>query len=151
MCDMGTWDVGVAADRIVDGCVCPMDVNFVHTQGQTVASINTVCLGLIGEISVVAESLRMLGPKRYDVTAVWGLLKGYSVHTRIEWIYADGTEDSIEDDLVACFMNHTQHFGKKLRATPNAVLNDGTIRIECAARKLPIFADPDALAGDVDV
>lgn len=69
----------------------------------------------------------ILGTARYDVCALWGLLKGR---------LSKGTSISVEDEsqpwstgVSALFANSTQHFGKSMRAAPDAVLDDGLMDI----------------------
>ena len=61
-----------------------------------------------------------LGTARYDVCALWGLLKGRTTNASVkvdgkDWISGVG----------ALFVNTTQHFGKGMRAAPAARLDDG--------------------------
>ena len=60
LCDLGTWDLKTAAEIIAEGRVCKMDVNMVKTAGESIASINTICFGLIGDIGGEPEPVKQL-------------------------------------------------------------------------------------------
>lgn len=62
-----------------------------------------------------------LGPARYDICALWGLLKGRT--SREVSVKVDGSEWT--KGVGAVFINTTQHFGKGMRAAPEARLDDG--------------------------
>ena len=49
----------------------------------------------------------LLGTKRYDVCALWGLLKGRQAAVKV---VADG--QVVAERASTFFLNHTQHFGK---------------------------------------
>ena len=142
--DMACTDVMEMATRIATGKVCNMDLVKVTVEGASVYSMNCLCLGLTGDVGVAAESFRCLGGARYDACAVWGVLKGKLEPYKIEYTTKDGERIVIEEDFVTAFANHTQYFGKKLRATPKAVLDDGlldimTIRNAKRAKALQLF------------
>lgn len=88
-------------------------------------SVNTAIFGLVGDIGVIAEKFRWMGPGRYDAVAVWGLLKGFKQHVLIDVIDEDGKEIHLDEHLLTVVVNHTQHFGKGMRVCPNAAANDG--------------------------
>ena len=87
--------------------------------------MNTAVFGLVGDIGVIAEKFRWMGPGRYDAVAVWGLLKGFKQHVLIDVIDEDGKEIHLDEHLLTVVVNHTQHFGKGMRVCPNAAANDG--------------------------
>ena len=62
----------------------------------------------------------LLGTARYDVCAMWGLLKGRQCAVDI---VIDGTK--WQEGIGAMFVNTTQHFGKGMRAAPSAQVDDG--------------------------
>eukprot|EP01061_Rhynchopus_euleeides_P001420 TRINITY_DN11001_c0_g1_i2.p1 TRINITY_DN11001_c0_g1~~TRINITY_DN11001_c0_g1_i2.p1 ORF type:complete len:548 (+),score=118.42 TRINITY_DN11001_c0_g1_i2:170-1813(+) len=125
MLDLGTWDPRVAAERICDGYITAIDtIHVTDSEGLNLHSINGVFWGLIGNVAVSAERAwlrKALGPKRYDAMAVWGVFKKQSFQAVVT---IDG--EQIESKrYTTMFVNNTQHFGKALRATPDAFLNDG--------------------------
>ena len=125
--DLGTWSLAEAARRIGRGDSVAMDAVKVSTNGgaSRVASVNLVAWGLVGDVGVVAEGFRMLGPARYDAVAAWGVAKGGGWPCKIKFELADGTSKSVDEKLMTAFINSTQHFGKGLRPTPHARLDDG--------------------------
>ena len=125
MCDLGTWDLAEAAAIVARGEICPMDINLVQTLGTTAASANCAIWGLVGDIGVIAENFRWMGPGRYNACAVWGLLKGFSQHVVMDVIDKNGANVRFEGDYLTVYINQTQHFGKGMRATPDAAVNDG--------------------------
>ena len=77
--------------------------------------MNTAIFGLVGDIGVIAEKFRWMGPGRYDAVAVWGLLKGFKQHVLIDVIDEDGKEIHLDEHLLTVVVNHTQHFGKEAK------------------------------------
>ena len=63
-------------------------------------------------------------PRRYDVCALWGVLKARTTKLRVT---AD--EELLLPDASSIFINSTQYFGKGLRGTPLAVWDDGKVDI----------------------
>jgi len=137
MCDLGTWDLEEAARIIGEGKRAKMDVCTVRCggeasgAGETIASVNTCIMGLIGDIGVLAESYRWMGPSRYENVAAIKLLCNYKQHIRMTLTYKDGTEVIKDDFFLTCFCNMTQFFGKGLRAAPFAKLDDGVFDLVC--------------------
>ena len=124
--DMGSLDPCEVARRIGRGEACWMDVNHVeHGAARPVLSINTVAWGLVGDVGVMAEDWRVLGPSRYDACALWGVAKGAYAMLNVE---ADG-ESLASGKCVTAFANHTQYFGSGLRAAPAARLDDGLLDV----------------------
>ncbi len=93
-------------------------------EGDTIYSMNCICLGLIGNAAVSAEAFRFLGGVRYDVSAVWNVLKGCQSRYKLDITQKNGTKFSLDETFVGCIVNQTQYFGKNLRATPAALLDD---------------------------
>lgn len=129
MCDFGTWELHVAAQRIADGAVQKMDAILVTTGGETICSINEVACGLVGDIGTLAEDYRWMGPKRYENVAAFKLLCGYSQHTVVEWKDETGSAQRVDDNFLTVFINQTQHYAKGLRAAPYARVDDGLMNL----------------------
>ena len=132
----GSVTVETAVEAIIGGCAPRADANRV-VYGPDPAvdvrySINVVgwtadqCMGAIN-----IEGWRsLLGPARYDVCAFWGLLKGREASIKVE---ADGK--CVANAASTFFLNQTQHFGKKMRACPNAWWDDGLFDMEWISDK----------------
>mmetsp|Transcript_27465 Transcript_27465/g.54893 ORF Transcript_27465/g.54893 Transcript_27465/m.54893 type:complete len:466 (-) Transcript_27465:14-1411(-) len=98
----------------------------VTAKGETICSINTLVFGLIGDIGVLAEGLRVCGPSRYENTAFIKLLCGYQKHITITFTFTDGSTSVTDADYLSCFINLTQYFGKGHRVCPEARLDNGS-------------------------
>jgi diacylglycerol kinase family enzyme len=123
--------MAVAAKTVVEGRVSWMDVNLVTTYNECIASINELSVGLIGDVGIVAEAFRCLGPARYDVMALWGLLKGFGQKISLDILDKKGSRVQMKDSYTTVFVNSTQHFGKGMRAAPSAKLDDGLMDLVC--------------------
>jgi diacylglycerol kinase family enzyme len=63
-----------AAQRIVAGRTCPLDVMRVDAEGRTDYCVTIVGWAGVGDINARAERLRRLGPPRYAFAALWQIL-----------------------------------------------------------------------------
>ena len=63
-----------------------------------------------------------MGPGRYDACAIWGVLRNPSRPCKVTVV---DTGKVYKGSMATAFVNNTQHFGKEMRAAPNAVLDDG--------------------------
>lgn len=90
MCDFGTWSLEEGATIIADGKTADMDVCKVETDGDIIASVNTIIFGLIGDIGVMAEAFRWCGPSRYENVAGIKLLCSYKQHVKMRLTGKDG-------------------------------------------------------------
>jgi len=93
-------------------------------------SVNLVSLGLIGDIGTTADLCRCMGPVRYDICGLWGLLKGYE--KTFTFVYRDMKQNvmkTITQPMVTLFAMSTQYFGKGHRASPYSRLDDGLMNI----------------------
>jgi len=70
---------------------------------------------------------RCLGPARYDLCALWTILKKISKSMKVVGGDDPHSDNMINEDgpVVSLFINQTQYFGKGLRAAPDAKLDDG--------------------------
>lgn len=121
MKDLGTWDVAEACRRVARGASFAMDANRVRLSDNCIHSINEISWGLVGDVGVVSEGWRWIGPVRYDLCAMWSLAKA---QRRMCDLKIDDQEQ-ITADFTTLFVNQTQYFGKGLRACPAAMLDDG--------------------------
>lgn len=128
-------NIDAAVDAIIAGCAPFVDVNRVSYGPQpehVIHSINVVgwtadqCMGAIN-----IDSWRpILGTARYDICALWGLLKGREAAVRVS---VDG--QPVTEAASTFFLNHTQHFGKQMRACPHALWDDGRFDIAFISAK----------------
>ena len=130
MLDLGCWDPVEAATRIAVGETAWIDALHVQDESKKVDtySINGIFWGLVGDVAVSSERpwLRnFFKAKRYDVVAVWSVLKGQTWTAKVT---IDGHELH-EREFTTVFINNTQHLGKALRSTPNAYVDDGVMDV----------------------
>ena len=100
------------------------DVAKVETGGQTVYCVTLVGWAGVADINCTAERLRMLGPPRYAVAALWHILSAKRYRARLV------LDDRILDDkfllVVAC---NTVFSGSGMRLAPRAEVDDGKLDI----------------------
>jgi diacylglycerol kinase (ATP) len=87
------------------------------------------CVTLVGWVGVAdinckAERLRMLGPPRYAIAALWQILFPKWRRARL---VIDG--ETIEDDFLFAVACNTIFTGSGMRLAPRAKVNDGKIDI----------------------
>lgn len=123
-------DPVAAVQNIAEGRIAKIDVTKVE-YGPNEAlhhkwSINVV--GYCADHCMAALNIDpwrgCLGTARYDICALWGLLKDRSTDVKM---YCDNKLWG--EGVSALFVNTTQHFGKGMRAAPNARLDDGKLDI----------------------
>ena len=129
MCDLGTWDMEEAAERVARGCVFQMDLIEIQAMGKSMYSMNESTFGLIGDVGIVAEELRCLGPARYNAVGAWSILKNYACHIRLDLVLASGEKKTVDGDFVTLAVMHTQHLGQGLRISPSGKLDDGLMEV----------------------
>jgi diacylglycerol kinase family enzyme len=126
------------------GCLLPYRYHhnsFRNVEGQRVYSSNLV--GFSSDQCAASMNIKdwegWLGNARYDVCALWGLLKGRLVSIKL----------TIDGKLVApatstFWITHTQHFGRGMRGSCEAYWDDGVFDCSApeqlsAARLIQIF------------
>jgi diacylglycerol kinase family enzyme len=134
----GCVDWGCA--QIVKGQTFAIDQMDVCIGNRHITGAVVCYFGLTGEVDIVAESLRWMGPARFDVAGVLQMLKGTSCgRTRVSYVDADGRDKEIVDDFVTCVVGNTQYWTDVMRASPNSVLDDGLIEVMLVKRACPNF------------
>jgi sphingosine kinase len=113
-----------AVRRIVAGRTEPLDVIRVSLQDQVVFCIDIVGWGAVADINCTAEKLRMLGPPRYAVAALWHILRAKRRRAKL---VLDGR--TMEDEfsfIIACNPKFT---GLKMKLAPLAETTDGKVDV----------------------
>jgi len=124
--DLGLADTKEAAARIAAGVSVAVDANRITDDGKLlVYSVNEMACGIVGEVGITAEAVRCFGPARYDICAIWQVLKGNTSPMKLT-MNGDSNK-TVVGEFVTAFVNQTQHFGKGLRATPLAKIDDGVM------------------------
>jgi sphingosine kinase len=113
-----------AARRIVAGRTSPFDVAKVEAAGQTDYCVTIVGWAGVADINCTAERLRMLGPPRYAVAALWHIL--FPKRRRAKLVL-DG--HSFEDDFLLVVACNTVFSGSGMRLAPRAKVDDGKIEV----------------------
>ena len=56
---------------------------------------------------------------------MWGVAKSGGWPCKLTYTLPSGAVEVVDEALMTAFVNSTQHFGKGMRPTPNARLDDG--------------------------
>jgi diacylglycerol kinase (ATP) len=103
--DLYCSNVGRAAEAILGGETRWLDIVEVKSLGQVTYCANIIGWGGMADINVKAENLRMLGPSRYALAALWQIMQPIHRHAKLT---LDG--DVIEDNfqfVIACVTKST--------------------------------------------
>eukprot|EP00041_Stephanoeca_diplocostata_P013439 m.235474 g.235474 ORF g.235474 m.235474 type:complete len:231 (+) comp19339_c0_seq1:1555-2247(+) len=98
-------------------CECPI---------RLLASCHRMCVSAQYSPSVCMgyDTVVVPGKARYDICALWGILKNR--HAPVS-IWMDG--QLLSADVTVLAVNHTQHMGRGLRGCPDARWDDGVLDI----------------------
>ena len=113
-----------AARRIVAGRTSPFDVARVEAGGQIDYCLTLVGWAGVADINCKAERLRVLGPSRYAVAALWQIL---FPKRRSAKLVLDG--QSFEDDFMLVAACNTIFTGSGMQLAPRAKVDDGKIDV----------------------
>eukprot|EP00929_Paragymnodinium_shiwhaense_P064156 TRINITY_DN32100_c0_g1_i1.p1 TRINITY_DN32100_c0_g1~~TRINITY_DN32100_c0_g1_i1.p1 ORF type:complete len:930 (+),score=175.82 TRINITY_DN32100_c0_g1_i1:146-2935(+) len=116
-----SWSV----DRISSGKRAKMDLLELDICGKKMVAVMQVYLGLLGEVDILAEPYRFLGPMRLDLLSIWSVLKKHGRPFAYEITLPDGSVQRREDNALGMNVGLNQHFSDSMRATPQAQLDDG--------------------------
>jgi sphingosine kinase len=134
-----------AVRQVVRGSVVHIDRLEVSAGRRRFDGAALVFFGLCAEIDIIAEPLRCLGSLRFDLAAVWQMLKLQEMTpTTIEAVLYDGSTRSLSGPFLAIYVGNVQHWTDKMRAMPGAVLDDGLmelmmIKVTCRTDLLRCF------------
>jgi len=120
-------------DRISQGHSCCIDSLEVTAAKQRVTAVALMLYGLVGEVDILAEPLRWLGPTRFDVVALWELFKRKPMPPcEIRLTQPDGSVKQLTNNTqaggrawLAMAMNLGQHMTDMQRSSPTSQLDDG--------------------------
>ncbi len=113
-----------SARRIVAGRTSPFDVARVETRGQIDYCVTLVGWAGVADINCKAERLRVLGPSRYAVAALWQIL--FPKRRSAKLVLDD---QSFEDDFMLVVACNTIFSGSAMRLAPRAKVDDGKIDV----------------------
>ncbi len=118
-----------AAHRIVAGHTQPLDVIRVTLDDRVVFCVDIVGWGAVADINSTAEKLRMLGPRRYALSALWHILRA---KRRPAKLVLDGrTVDDQFSFIIACNPKFT---GLRMQLAPHAEIGDGKVDVVVVRR-----------------
>jgi len=121
---LGCTDPLDAARRILAGATCPLDVAQVTMGQQVVYCFDIIGWGGVADINRTAESLRVLGPSRYAVAALWHVLRAKRRRARL---ILDG--QICDDEFLFVIGCNTKFAGKGMQLAPHAEIGDGKIDV----------------------
>jgi sphingosine kinase len=120
----------------------PMDLIRVTTLKQTYYSFLSVGWGLMADIDIESERLRMIGEPRFTV---WALLRSFALRkysAKLSYLPAEGNSSTsisplsssvpsdwitIEDNFIQIYSAYQTHISSSVIFAPNAKLDDGII------------------------
>lgn len=123
--DLEGLEVANMVDRVIKGETSPMDLFTLNVGGRHHFGFNIVGWGMVSSANQLAESMRLLGRRRYDVASVVELLRRRRFEARLQL----GEDEVVEGafTLVACC--NTVHTGEGMRLAPRAKLCDGLLDV----------------------
>ena len=122
--DLGCLDPTEVLKRLVGQTSRSIDLFEVTVGGTTRYGFNIVGWGLLSSANQLAESMRWLGRRRYDVAALVRLFINRRYRATLE---VDG--ETIEDEFTFLAACNTVHTGEGMKLAPKAVLNDGQLEL----------------------
>jgi diacylglycerol kinase (ATP) len=118
-----------AARRILAGFTCPLDAVKVTMGGRMTYCVDIIGWGGVADINHTAERLRLLGPSRYAVAAVWHILHSHRRRARVTL-----DDRTIDDEFLFVIACNTKFTGKGMMLAPRAEIGDGLIDIVLVRR-----------------
>ena len=109
---------------ILNGNTKKIDVLKLQFVDKVEYAINIVGWGMASDINILSEKLRFLGPARYTISSIYYV---FNKKHRQATINIDGNEKT--DNYLFILNLNTIHTGQRMKAAPNAVLNDGLLDI----------------------
>ena len=124
MHDLECLDPIESAKRILKGQLRPIDIARVDANGELFYAFNIIGWGMVTDATSLAEKLRWLGEARYNIGAIYEVIKSKK---RISKLIIDNEE--IIEDFVFIIACNTIHTGKAMKIAPLAKVDDGKIDI----------------------
>jgi YegS/Rv2252/BmrU family lipid kinase len=113
-----------AARRIVVGRSSPFDVAKVEAAGQIDYCVTIVGWAGVADVNCTAERLRMIGPTRYAMAAIWQIL--FAKRRRARLVLDDRTVDG---DFLLVAVCNTVFSGSGMRLAPRAKVDDDKLDV----------------------
>ena len=122
--DLGISSPQDAAQRILRGRTTPFDVARVEAGGQVDYCVTVIGWAGVADVNCTAERLRMLGPPRYALAALWQIL--FAKRRRARILLDD---QILEDDFLLVAACNTASSGSGMRLAPRAKVDDGKLDV----------------------
>eukprot|EP01066_Platyproteum_vivax_P015709 Platyproteum_vivax@DN6911_c0_g1_i1.p1 len=137
-----------ALTRILTGCSVCVDIVELTSASSKVFGITNAYFGLLGDLTILGEDLRFLGPNmRYDAAAVWSILKG-NQKLQLSMKFLRGSEwGEWRGEAVSLVLNKSQHWTDTIRATPTSQLDSGSAVIQMLPITTHYYNFPRAASG----
>ncbi|CAE8603411.1 unnamed protein product [Polarella glacialis] len=119
--DVLAWSM----DRVAGGRVVLVDLLELEVGHRRLVAIMQVYLGLLAEVDILAEPFRWLGPARFELVSVWNIFRKQARPLNCRVKLADGSSRDVNQSAIGASIGLSQHFEDKMRAAPNAQLDDG--------------------------
>ena len=120
--DRDMLDLEVVTQKIAQNQPTAIDILEVSCATQRYFSFNIVGWGMMTHGNITAEKLRWLGKRRYDVGAIWEIIKCQSFPARV--ITENGSYDYHMHFVLGA---NTIHTGTGMKMAPKAKMDDGLI------------------------
>jgi YegS/Rv2252/BmrU family lipid kinase len=121
--DLDCLQATTVLERIVADARQSIDLFEVCVGGHCHYGFNVIGWGMFSAANQLAESLRGLGRRRYDIAALLGILRNRSYRGTVEM---DGAE-AVEGKFALIVGSNTVHTGEGTPLAPRARLNDGKL------------------------
>ncbi len=111
-----------AAKRIVSGKIRYIDILKIQNEENVYFCFNVVGWGIPTAVVEKAEILRWFGKQRYNIAAIWEILKNEKRYAKI---LINGNK--IEGNFGFIMGSNTMHAGNGMKVAPEAKIDDGLI------------------------
>lgn len=122
--DAELMDPVAAATRMSNGVRRSLDVLRLETPSGRVHAFNIVGWGLAGDVAGVAERLRPLGARRYDIASAWLALRRRVRPAQLE---LDG--ERLDGEFSMVFVANNETTGAGMVLLPGARFDDGLVDV----------------------
>ena len=118
--DLNQLDIKNTLKNILNDKVKRIDLLQINTPNEKLFSINMIGWGMVNDIGYQAESLRWMGPMRYNISSIIQIFKYLPRKANIE---IDG--ECFDANFAFIMICNTIHVGKGMKMAPKASIQDG--------------------------
>lgn len=120
--DLDCGETESALNRLIEPNQRSIDLFEITVEGKKRYGFNIVAWGMASAANVLAESLRALGRRRYDIATVIKVLRNRKYRARLE---SDG--ETLDGDFTFVALCNTVHTGEGMKIAPKADMADGKL------------------------